>query len=65
MPRSLFGRALIIIVAPLVLVQLVAAFVFYDRVWETVTRRLAHGLAGDVGITVQFLSRYPDAEARD
>jgi two-component system osmolarity sensor histidine kinase EnvZ len=65
MPRSLFGRALIIIVAPLVLVQLVAAFVFYDRVWETVTRRLAHGVAGDVGLVVQVLSRFPDSEARD
>jgi two-component system osmolarity sensor histidine kinase EnvZ len=65
LPRSLFGRALIIIVAPLVLVQLVAAFVFYDRVWETVTRRLAHGLAGDVGMIVQYMTRYPEPEARD
>src|SRR5689334_23157795 len=65
MPRSLFGRALIIIVAPLVLVQLVAGFVFYDRVWETVTRRLAAGLAGDVGVIVQFMSRYSDRDDRD
>jgi two-component system osmolarity sensor histidine kinase EnvZ len=65
MPRSLFGRALIIIVAPLVLVQLVAGFVFYDRVWETVTRRLSAGLAGDVGIIVQFYSQFPDDDARN
>ena len=65
MPRSLFGRALIIIVAPLVLVQLVAGFIFYDRVWETVTRRLAAGLAGDVGMATQFMAHYPDSEARD
>jgi two-component system osmolarity sensor histidine kinase EnvZ len=65
MPRSLFGRALIIIVAPLVMVQLIAAFVFYDRVWETVTRRLAAGVAGDVGMVVQYLSRYPEPESRD
>jgi two-component system osmolarity sensor histidine kinase EnvZ len=65
MPRSLFGRALIIIVAPLVLVQLVAGFIFYDRVWETVTRRLAAGLAGDVGTVAQFMTHYPDSEARD
>jgi two-component system osmolarity sensor histidine kinase EnvZ len=65
MPRSLFGRALIIIVAPLVLVQLVAGFVFYDRVWETVTRRLAAGLAGDVGVIVQFMAHYPDQDDRN
>jgi len=64
MPRSLFGRALIIIVTPLILVQLVAAFVFYDRVWETVTRRLAHGLAGDVAMIVQLLGRSEDPEWR-
>lgn len=64
LPRSLFGRALLIIVTPVVLVQLVAAFVFYDRVWETVTRRLAAGLAGDVGVIVQYFSRFPDAEDR-
>jgi two-component system osmolarity sensor histidine kinase EnvZ len=65
MPRSLFGRALIIIVAPLVLVQLVAGFVFYDRVWETVTRRLAAGLAGDVGVAVQFMAHYPERDDRE
>ncbi len=64
MPTTLFGRAMVIIIAPLVLVQLVAAYVFYDRVWETVTRRLSAGLAGDIGVVVQFLSRYPEPEAR-
>ena len=42
LPRSLFGRALLIIVTPLVLVQIVAAAVFFDRVWETVTRRISN-----------------------
>ena len=32
LPRTLYARALIIIVAPMVLVQLVAGLVFYDRV---------------------------------
>ncbi len=45
-PRTLFGRALLIIVALLVLAQLVAAWVFYDRVWDSVTRRMAAGCRG-------------------
>lgn len=65
LPRSLFGRALLIIVAPLILVQLVAAFVFYDRVWETVTRRLAAGLAGDIGLITQILGESPSEEMQD
>ncbi|MGQ0664682.1 MAG: ATP-binding protein [Pseudomonadota bacterium] len=65
LPQTLFGRALLIIVAPLILVQLVAAFIFYDRVWETVTRRLASAVAGDVAVVVHALGRYPDPGDRD
>lgn len=55
MPRSLFGRAIIILAAPVVLLQLVAAFVFYDRLLETVTERLARSVAGDIGFVVEAL----------
>ncbi len=64
LPRSLFGRAVFIIVLPLVLVQAVAIFVFYDRVWETVTRRLTQAVAGEIGMTIDAWQRTPDAEAR-
>jgi len=64
LPRSLFGRAVFIIVLPLVLVQAVAIFVFYDRVWETVTRRLTQAVAGEIAMTIDTWQRTPDAEAR-
>lgn len=64
MPRSLFGRALVILVTPMVLVQLVAGFVFYDRVWDTVSRRLSNALAGEVATVVQALSRHPQEDDR-
>jgi two-component system osmolarity sensor histidine kinase EnvZ len=53
-----------IIVLPLVLVQAVAIFVFYDRVWETVTRRLTQAVAGEIAMTIDTWQRTPDAEAR-
>jgi two-component system osmolarity sensor histidine kinase EnvZ len=59
-PKSLLGRALIIIVAPLVLVQLVAATVFFDRVWETLTRRLSSAVAGEIAVMIKSLDRFPD-----
>ena len=65
LPHSLFGRAILILVTPLVIVQGVAAFVFYDRVWDVVTRRLTTAVAGEIGEVVQFLGRYPDAKTRD
>jgi two-component system osmolarity sensor histidine kinase EnvZ len=59
LPRSLFGRSLIIIILPLVLAQLIATWIFYDRHWDTVERRLATGVAGDIALTLDSL-RYAD-----
>ncbi len=55
LPRSLLGRSLLIIVTPLVLVQVVAALVFFESHWDKVTLRLARGLAGDVAVLVTLL----------
>jgi two-component system, OmpR family, osmolarity sensor histidine kinase EnvZ len=59
LPRSLFGRSLIIIILPLVLAQMIATWVFYDRHWDTVQRRLATGVAGDIALTLDAV-RYAD-----
>jgi two-component system, OmpR family, osmolarity sensor histidine kinase EnvZ len=64
LPHSLFGRAIVILIVPLVVVQLVAAYVFYDRVWETVTRRLSNAVAGELATVVQVMARHPDPESR-
>jgi len=45
MPRSLFGRTLLIIVTPTILALCVATFVFFDRHWYTVTQRLTTAVA--------------------
>ena len=45
----MFGRSLLLIVMPLVLVQIIATWVFYARHWETVSRRLSADVAGDIG----------------
>jgi len=58
LPRTLYARALLIIVAPMVLVQLVAGLVFYERVWDTVSRRLSNALAGEVASVVQTMGRF-------
>lgn len=48
MPRSLFARALLILVLPVLLVQVVAVYVFYERHWDSVTRQMSVSLAGEV-----------------
>jgi two-component system osmolarity sensor histidine kinase EnvZ len=63
LPRSLFGRSLIIIILPLVLAELIGTGVFYDRVWDTVIRRLAGSVASDIGFTIDAMS-YADDPAQ-
>ena len=59
LPQTLFGRALLIIVTPLILMQAISTFVFFDRHWDTMTRRLAHTLAGDIAFIVDSLTPLP------
>ena len=58
MPKGLYARALIIIIAPMVLLQSVVAFVFMERHWEAVTRRLSEATAGQIGAVIDMYERY-------
>ena len=61
LPQTMFGRSLLLIVLPLVLVQFVAIAVFYGRHWETVSRRLAIDVAGDIGLVIEAM-KFTDNE---
>ena len=66
LPRSLLGRSLLIMVIPLILLQGISVWVFYDRHWDTITRRLAQGLAGDIVTVVELMQRAEnEAEVRE
>ncbi|HEX2760096.1 MAG TPA: HAMP domain-containing protein, partial [Rhizomicrobium sp.] len=52
MPRGLFGRALIIIVAPIVLLQAIISYIFFERDLDITTRRLARDVAADMAMLV-------------
>jgi two-component system osmolarity sensor histidine kinase EnvZ len=52
LPRGLFGRSLIIIVAPIVLLQGIVTYIFFERDLDTTTRRLARDVAADVALLV-------------
>src|SRR5712691_6736125 len=61
LPQRMFGRSLLLIVMPLVLVQIIATWVFYARHWETVSRRLSTDVAGDIGMLIEAM-RFADTE---
>jgi two-component system osmolarity sensor histidine kinase EnvZ len=60
----LLGRSLLILVSPLIILQLVSAYVFYGTHWDMVTRRLASGLAGDVGAVIEMMRTFPGEQNR-
>jgi two-component system osmolarity sensor histidine kinase EnvZ len=62
LPRSLLGRSLLIIVTPLILLQIVSAWIFYDRHWETISRRLASGVAGEIASVIDSRRNFPGPE---
>src|ERR1051326_8582061 len=55
LPQTMFGRSLLLIVMPLVMVQIIATWVFYARHWETVSYRLALDVAGDIGLAIEAM----------
>jgi two-component system osmolarity sensor histidine kinase EnvZ len=63
-PRGLLGRTLLIVLVPLVVLQAVALRIFYGSHLDVISRRLAAGLAGDVGMVVELMTRLPAAEDR-
>lgn len=65
MPTSLFGRSLLIVVLPLLLLQTVSMFIFYNSHWENVGRRLALGLGGEISMLVAVIEKYPAGAQRD
>jgi len=55
MPRTLLGRSILIIVTPVMLLQAISAWVFYTSHFDTVTRRLAQSVAGDIAYVIRQL----------
>lgn len=57
MPTGLFPRSLLIIVMPVVVTQIVVAFVFMERHWNTVTQRLSRAAVSDIAMLVDLRMR--------
>lgn len=59
LPKGLYARSLIIIIAPVVLLQSVIAYVFMERHWQLVTRRLSSAVTSDIAALIDIYESYP------
>jgi two-component system osmolarity sensor histidine kinase EnvZ len=63
LPKGLYARSLIIIIAPVVLLQSVVAYAFMERHCQLVTRRLSSAVTADVAALIDIYESY--AQDRD
>src|SRR6478736_1808385 len=57
LPRSLLARSVLIILAPMLVLQAVALQLFYGAHLDIISRRLAGGVAGDVAFVAEMMRR--------
>lgn len=65
LPRSLLGRAILIIVAPLVMLQAIATAIFWENHWDRITGRLVEDLVGDIVTVMDLMRAMPGAGNRE
>ena len=65
LPKTLFGRMLSIILVPMIIVQVITVFIFYERHWDTVTRHMAANLASEIAFLIDGIGTAPDTKQLD
>jgi two-component system osmolarity sensor histidine kinase EnvZ len=59
MPKGLWARSLLIIIAPMVILQSVVAFVFMERHWSHVTQNLSAAVVQDIAALAEIYKANP------
>ena len=65
LPTGLYGRSLLIIILPMLILQTVVAFVFMERHWQLVTERLSEAVTRDISAVIELIELYPEREDFD
>lgn len=66
LPKSLFGRALLIIILPIAVMQIVVVYFFFNAHWDRVTANLSDSVAADIAVSTTLFKQDPTiARAED
>ena len=60
-PRTLFVRTLLITVMPLIIVQIIVAYIFFTEQWSVLNRRLLDAMAGEIAALANMAETLPTA----
>ena len=63
LPRSLFGRAILILVLPVIVVQVTVSIAFIQRHFEAVTQQMTSGVALEIDTLLDRIAMAPDLGA--
>ncbi|MCB9989335.1 MAG: HAMP domain-containing protein [Rhodospirillales bacterium] len=59
LPRSLLGRSLLILVTPILLIQIITTYIFFDRHWNRMSGRIAFAVAGEIAVIADYIEQGP------
>jgi two-component system osmolarity sensor histidine kinase EnvZ len=59
LPKGLYARSILIVVMPILILQAVVAYVFMERHWQMVTRRLSSAVVRDIAAIIEVIDTYP------
>ncbi len=59
LPKTLFFRTMLLIFIPLIVVQVVSIFVFFDSNWWRVGRQLSQNLTADMAYVIEMVEKNP------
>ncbi|MDR3495794.1 MAG: ATP-binding protein [Ancalomicrobiaceae bacterium] len=59
MPKGLYARSAVIVILPMLLLQIVVSWVFMERHYQLVTRRLSEAVVRDIGSLISVIETFP------
>ena len=65
MPKNIYGRVLLLIIIPIVLLQVFIAYMFFNAHWSRVTGTLSQSVAGEIAVALELYEDDSSSENLD
>ena len=59
LPKGLYARSILIVIAPMIILQSVLTYVFMERHWQLVTTQLSAALTRDIASVIDLYDSFP------